>query len=382
MNKLSLEDFIKSSYNNAYIKFGPLSSYVRKTYRYIDGKKLHVLDRANTTNKSKSRYSNIEIKNNPKSTGWYKKFDDHMHDMARQYGFDGVYVESVLNDFLPIKLKQYGYKAIDTIPPSFFKYSNKIESALVTEQMCRDIFNRDVKKSGLSKDKYIAKLYRDQEIKMNRLIGLDAVLAAFSDPQPVVPQSNGIRQTGSHRDNLTAKPQNSSRVKLNSEHDKSKKIHNQDERSVEKQLTQFGNIEPDAVSNDIVKPSEQGIDEMKLQPGTMSSIPSQHPNMVVKKPTLAALQVLAITDPIGGEDTMTVNDVTDPLDKFDTLSDTDRINHNSGWYGDGDTDWTLHDLAEGENQFGHLGYTAVANSKKVLSDYSEYYADDFEPVKP
>jgi hypothetical protein len=85
--------------------------------------------------------------------------------------------------------------------------------------------------------------------------------------------------------------------------------------------------------------------------------PINHSDVLVssdrKKKTLAEI---AFNEPAN------VNNISDPLDKFDTLSDTDRINPGEGsnW---GDQE-ELHDESENSNLYGHLGYTQVAKTKQ------------------
>jgi threonyl-tRNA synthetase len=111
LSKLTLEEFVNSPLSNAYIKYKTIDSYFRKGRVAVDGKIYNVLTRANTSNRK--RMSNITIATKPKSTGLYRELDELTFKLAKQYGYDGVYVESVLNDFLGEKLEQYGYKQVN-----------------------------------------------------------------------------------------------------------------------------------------------------------------------------------------------------------------------------------------------------------------------------
>lgn len=121
----SLESFIKSPMRNGYIKFKDLEAYYKKGVAYVNGTIYkNVLIRGNTTNKKGNRGNNIKTKTKHKSTGQYRELDNLTYALAKQYGFDGVYVEQVMNEFLPAKLEQYGYiKAGEDYggTPSYFK---------------------------------------------------------------------------------------------------------------------------------------------------------------------------------------------------------------------------------------------------------------------
>jgi hypothetical protein len=111
MKYRSLEAFVldPNSRNEYIVEFG-LQSYYRKQQVFIEGKFYKVLCRANTTNPRRS--SNIDINPKKKSTGRYRKLDNLTFELAKQYGYDGIYVESVLNEFLKTKLLDYGYSLI------------------------------------------------------------------------------------------------------------------------------------------------------------------------------------------------------------------------------------------------------------------------------
>lgn len=122
----SLEEFLLSPDKQSYIQHKGLKSYTRKGPRMIDGEKKLVIERANTYNPKRLR--NITNKAKKKSTGLYRQLDEHTHEMARKHGYDGVYIENVLNDFLPDKLREYGYHQVNDDPrypnpPCFYKAS-------------------------------------------------------------------------------------------------------------------------------------------------------------------------------------------------------------------------------------------------------------------
>lgn len=107
---MTLEEFIKSSERNRYVKYKTISSYVRKSIRYIEGKRVYALDRANTSN----------TKHTHMRRGYYKEFDILMRREGQNAGFDGVYVECVLNPFLNEVLPSWGYKKTSDCPSCFW----------------------------------------------------------------------------------------------------------------------------------------------------------------------------------------------------------------------------------------------------------------------
>jgi hypothetical protein len=107
----SLEKFLQSPMTNSYVRYKNLESYVRKSRRCIDGVMVLALDRANTKNKKRS--GNIGKKLKYIRTGLYREFDHHMGELAKSYGYDGIYVENVINEFLLDKLPDMGYRIVD-----------------------------------------------------------------------------------------------------------------------------------------------------------------------------------------------------------------------------------------------------------------------------
>src|ERR1041385_270650 len=118
--KLTIEEFLETAeMRNEYIRYKDIVAYVRKSLRLIDGERKRCLDRANT--KNVRRQNNMESMAKFYRTGLYREFDDLMKRLAVEYGYDGVYVESVLNDFLPDVLVRYGYRLVpDHDPPCYF----------------------------------------------------------------------------------------------------------------------------------------------------------------------------------------------------------------------------------------------------------------------
>lgn len=129
VRKPSLEQFLNGTLKNQYVFFRSsdnieITSYVRKGPRNINGIIFDkVLDRANTSLVA-SKYKNKMIKsgNVMANTGAYREFDIYMTNMAKKYNYDGIYVESVINDNLHNVLKRYGYELLpNSYPASYWK---------------------------------------------------------------------------------------------------------------------------------------------------------------------------------------------------------------------------------------------------------------------
>ncbi len=112
---LTLEQFLNSPAGNAWVVFKSsdghkLESYVRKGPRCLEDKLYDkVLDRANTNLTGAKSLRQMIDKKYMAGTGAYREFDQHMLQLAKQYGFDAIFVEQVLNPHLPDVLVRYGY---------------------------------------------------------------------------------------------------------------------------------------------------------------------------------------------------------------------------------------------------------------------------------
>lgn len=131
--KPTLEQFLNSPDRNAWVVFKSsnghrLESYVRKGPRCLEDKSYaKVLDRANT-NLTGAKALKQMMASTPDGvkymagTGAYREFDQHMLELAKQYGFDAIFVEQVLNPHLPDVLVRYGYTRISGLYSlSFYK---------------------------------------------------------------------------------------------------------------------------------------------------------------------------------------------------------------------------------------------------------------------
>lgn len=123
----SLEEFINSSLRNSYVTFTSskgytLESYVRKSFRILNGRKYDkVLDLANINVVDDAIVLKMINKNESMAgTGAYREFDQLMLKLAKQYKFDAIFVEQVLNPQLLTVLKRWGYTRISGTP-SFYK---------------------------------------------------------------------------------------------------------------------------------------------------------------------------------------------------------------------------------------------------------------------
>lgn len=127
--KPTLEKFLNSSERNAWVVFTSskgqkLESYVRKGPRVLEGTRYNkVLDRANTNvTGAKAIRTMVDSEYPMAGTGAYREFDQHMLALAKQYEFDAIFVEQVLNPCLPKVLLRYGYThAPDSGGFSFYK---------------------------------------------------------------------------------------------------------------------------------------------------------------------------------------------------------------------------------------------------------------------
>lgn len=121
-----LNDFVQSKHRSQEIYDCGLKSYVRAQHKVIKGKVYYVLCLANVVNLR--RRTNETINNNYKSTGKFRKLIELLLTKAKEYNYDGVYVECVVNEFLPQKLIEYGFEQVnapdqfdDFVEYNFFK---------------------------------------------------------------------------------------------------------------------------------------------------------------------------------------------------------------------------------------------------------------------
>lgn len=119
---MTLEEFLQSPHKNHYIRFKTIEAYVRKGNRLINNTLYNTLDLANI--KNTNRPDNIKYNHKRKRTGLLRQFDTHMKQLTAKYSYDGIYVENVVNEFLPQKLLDLNYQQLarqdESDPPCFW----------------------------------------------------------------------------------------------------------------------------------------------------------------------------------------------------------------------------------------------------------------------
>jgi len=107
----TLKEFLESDLKNAWIENSKLRVYLRKGFHSIDGEIVSTLDVANVVVPESKRNQGI--------------FRDFMREVEMT-GYS-VFVESVLNDWLPRALERRGYRVVsDVAVVSLFKRGTSI----------------------------------------------------------------------------------------------------------------------------------------------------------------------------------------------------------------------------------------------------------------
>ena len=123
-SKSQLDIFLKrinpySTKENAWVSFEDAEVYVRVTKRYLNNKGVRTIEIANVTRES--RAENIDYNPLIKSTGFMNRLMNKLETYAVKHKII-VYVESILNEFLPEWYERRGYTRVQgTSPPSFYK---------------------------------------------------------------------------------------------------------------------------------------------------------------------------------------------------------------------------------------------------------------------
>lgn len=108
----TLEDFLgMDTVRNLYIRYKSIHCYMRKGQVRVDQQIRTALTIANITNLN--RRDNIYFKLKHRRTGLFSEYETHVRNLAVQHGYEGVYVEMVLNEFLPDVLVRYGYQRVN-----------------------------------------------------------------------------------------------------------------------------------------------------------------------------------------------------------------------------------------------------------------------------
>jgi hypothetical protein len=103
--------FISSTLRNEWVKFDGLKVHLRKGSMHIDNDIKNATQLANLENPK--RETNIYYDPAHKSTGKFSALMIESKKLAVENKYDGVYVESILNEFLPDVLKRYGYSPVN-----------------------------------------------------------------------------------------------------------------------------------------------------------------------------------------------------------------------------------------------------------------------------
>lgn len=111
-DEIELAQVLKKDRANEWITYGPINLYIRVGLRLIDGKKVKAMDLANFG------IANEKLK----GKGHFSRLLRSTEILGKKYGYDGVYVESILNPTLIEILKNKGFRIVtDYDPPSMYK---------------------------------------------------------------------------------------------------------------------------------------------------------------------------------------------------------------------------------------------------------------------
>lgn len=107
-----LERVIKMPKTNEWIVYGPFELYIRVGPRYIGTQKVKAIDLANFQIPDEEE----------RGKGHFSKLLNDVNELGKKYGYDGIYVESILNDDLVKILDKKGFKIVSRQdPPSMYK---------------------------------------------------------------------------------------------------------------------------------------------------------------------------------------------------------------------------------------------------------------------
>ena len=120
-NSNPIERFLESQRKVGYIRYEDAQVYLRKSVRRSDDQPgvRRCLDLSSISRKSRS--DNIHYDPNATSTGFMARFMADLEDQATRFGMD-VYVENVINGWLPECLEERGYTQVgEPDPPNFYR---------------------------------------------------------------------------------------------------------------------------------------------------------------------------------------------------------------------------------------------------------------------
>lgn len=121
---MRLEDYRGEGILGTWTQFEDAEVYVRNSRRY--GRSMESLDRfldlANFARES--RRENVKYDPNATSTGFMRRLLTTADKVAREFGADGVYVEAVMNEWLPEWLESQGFtqSPLREWPPCYYRY--------------------------------------------------------------------------------------------------------------------------------------------------------------------------------------------------------------------------------------------------------------------
>ena len=102
-----------------WIKYEDAEVYLRKGKRMIENEIVDTLEFSSISRKSRER--NVETNPSANSTGFMNRFTSKLEQAAKKNGWV-MYIENIMNDFLPAWYKKRGYKVVPgSSPLSMYK---------------------------------------------------------------------------------------------------------------------------------------------------------------------------------------------------------------------------------------------------------------------
>ena len=111
-DEIELDQILRKDRANEWIIYGPINLYIRVGLRFIENKKVKVIDLANV----------IIDDETLRGKGHFSRLLRSTETLGKKYGYDGIYVESILNPTLIEILTKKGFRIITNYdPPSMYK---------------------------------------------------------------------------------------------------------------------------------------------------------------------------------------------------------------------------------------------------------------------
>ena len=121
--KRTSPDSVRVSSINEWVSFEDAEAYIRVSKRYLKNEFIKTIEIANVTKESRSE--NVDYNPTVKSTGFMNRLMNKLETYATKHGIV-VYVENVLNEFLPKWYERREYTRVQgSFPPSFYKFFTK-----------------------------------------------------------------------------------------------------------------------------------------------------------------------------------------------------------------------------------------------------------------